>query len=90
MLIILIFGRRVLAEIRVPSFKLGTPFSYYFDVRIVKTPMFLLKICLFFLPKTRNTSPTSFTFPALISKEMWPLHECVFYVQIKAAKAGLF
>jgi len=23
-------------------------------------------------------------------KEMWPLNECVFYVQIQAAKTGLF
>ena len=23
-------------------------------------------------------------------KEMWPLNECVFYVQIQAAKAGLY
>ena len=28
--------------------------------------------------------------PTLKPKEMWPLNECVFYVQIQAAKTGLF
>ena len=26
----------------------------------------------------------------IVQKEMWPLNECVFYVQIQAAKTGLF
>ena len=28
--------------------------------------------------------------PKIIRKEVWPLNECVFYLQIQAAKAGLF